>query len=79
MKSTRLAMPAIAHALAAALLVGLVAVAASCASEPRGVTNNQPENTLAPGQCLSTGSSCTDSMNCCSQWCANGSCVKQHP
>jgi hypothetical protein len=80
MKSSRLprlVVPAIAHVIAAVVVLGL---SASCgSSEQRGVTNAQPGTPLAPGQCLSKGTACTLNKDCCSQFCANGQCVTNQP
>ncbi len=56
--------------IATALACGL-----SCSvSGHIGSTNMQPG-----GSCLARGSACSQSHDCCTQWCANGVCVQKMP
>jgi len=52
-----------------------IAIAAACSSSSMtspGATNPQP-----PGGCQNAGAHCSSNSDCCSQFCANGVCVRQ--
>jgi hypothetical protein len=52
-----------------------LACGVSCASSSQtGSTSAQ-----APSKCLDKGSMCTLDNECCSEWCANGVCVRKSP
>lgn len=77
MKSTRIASAVLAHVLVAAVLV-----CCGGSDHSLGVTNAQaPGNpgVAVEGKCLSRGSMCLADNDCCTEWCANGVCVRKLP
>ena len=57
----------------AAVTIALALIAAACAA------TNDRNSRLGTGSdtCLDIGSDCPNSHECCSQFCANGTCVRR--